>query len=62
MKYIEEISKVLLTNAKDDPRRTPAPKKMEERSKKMSDSAKDDKGKISFNESTTKGLGKSKRA
>ena len=41
-----------------DPRRTPAPKKDQKKGSKKNkpDSAKDDKGKISFNESTTKRL------
>lgn len=41
-----------------DPRRTPAPKKDQKKGSKKNkpDSAKDDKGKITFNESTTKRL------
>ena len=41
-----------------DPRRTPAPKKDQKKGSKKNkpDSAKDDKCKISFNESTTKRL------
>jgi hypothetical protein len=40
---------------KSDPRRTPAPKKDQKKGSKKNkpDSAKDDKGKISFNENTT---------
>ena len=43
---------------KNDPRKTPAPKKDQKKGSKKNkpDSAKDDKGKISFNESTTKRL------
>ncbi len=46
--------------AKDDPRRTPAPKKDQKKGSKKNkpDSAKDDKGKITFNKNTTERLKK----
>ncbi len=61
MKYIDEIDQHISKADKPgpkDPRRTPAPKKDQKKGSKKNkpDSAKDDKGKISFNESTTKRL------
>ena len=59
MKYIDEMSKSLADKpGEKDPRRTPAPKKDQKKGSKKNkpDSAKDDKRKISFNESTTKRL------
>ena len=59
MKYIDEISKSLADKpGKDDPRRTPAPKKDQKKGSKKNkpDSAKDDKGKIDFGKNTTERL------
>jgi len=58
MKYIDEIDQEISKADKPgpkDPRRTPAPKKDQKKGSKKNkpDSAKDDKGKVTFNESTT---------
>lgn len=57
MKYIHEISEALQRGkpGPNDPRKTPAPKKDQKKGSKKNkpDSAKDDKGKITFSKETT---------
>ena len=54
-KYLEALKAIADKPGKSDPRRTPAPKKDQKKGSKKNkpDSAKDDKGKITFNENTT---------
>ena len=63
MKYINEIDQEISKADKPgpkDPRRTPAPKKDQKKGSKKNkpDSAKDDKGKITFSQKTTERLKK----
>ena len=53
-KYLEALKAIADKPEKSDPRRTPAPKKDQKKGSKKNkpDSAKDDKGKITFNENT----------
>ena len=57
-KYLEALKAVADKPGKKDPRRTPAPKKDQKKGSKKNkpDSAKDDKGKITFSENTIKKL------
>ena len=54
-KYLEALKVIADKPGKSDPRRTPAPKKDQKKGSKKNKphSAKDDKGKITFNENTT---------
>ena len=61
MKYINEIDQEISKADKPgpkDPRRTPAPKKDQKKGSKKNkpDSAKDDKGKVTFSKNTTERL------
>ena len=57
-KYLEALKAIADKPGKKDPRRTPAPKKDQKKGSKKNkpDSAKDDKGKITFSENTIKKL------
>ena len=66
-KYLDALNEYAMAKCltqgktpKDDPRRTPAPKKDQKKGSKKNkpDSAKDDKGKITFNKNTTERLKK----
>ena len=57
-KYLEALKAIADKPGKKDPRRTPAPKKDQKKGSKKNkpDSAKDDKGKITFSEKTIEKL------
>jgi len=57
-KYLEALKALADKPGEKDPRRTPAPKKDQKKGSKKNkpDSAKDDKGKITFSENTIKKL------